>query len=220
MKNESDRCVVDIRDNGTEFLNDSKFDKPDPASFYYSLREVRAILERFDGLLWVEPSFGQDGRFRFAVPVTDSQLELVVFRANGHRFAIRSSVVDSTVRLERSWMQEANRDRVLDIDGMSVPVFSMAELIDSQMSEDESEDRVVILGLADRRIGILMRGEIEHISVNPIQISSNENGLIVRGILNIDDDEIPVLDTVDLMNRSEYLRRYEMSLEDVEGFVD
>ncbi len=117
-------------------------------------------------------------------------------------------------------MQEANRDRVLDIDGMSVPVFSMAELIDSQMSEDESEDRVVILGLADRRIGILMRGEIEHISVNPIQISSNENGLIVRGILNIDDDEIPVLDTVDLMNRSEYLRRYEMSLEDVEGFVD
>ena len=98
--------------------------------------------------------------------------------------------------------------------------MSVAELIETQISDGENEKQIVVLGLADRRIGVLSDGEVEYLSVNPIQVSSNENGLIVSGILNVDDDEIPVLDTVDLMNRSEYLRRYEMSMEDVEGFIE
>jgi len=220
VKNEGNVCTVEVHDNGAEYLNDSKFDRPDPVSYYQSLREIRNTLEMYEGLLWIEPSGGESGRFRFSVPSTDEIIEFGIVNVDGYRFAIRKSVID-TVLSSGDIAGETLQDRTVDLEGLAVPVFSISEILDSgEANGDLKEGKIVVIGLADRRVGLIIDGDVEYRSAKPIQISSNDHGAIVKKVLNLEEEEIPILDTVAVMNRSEYLRCYEMSFSEVEGFAE
>jgi len=220
VKNEGNVCTVEVHDNGAEYLNDSKFDRPDPVSYYQSLREIRNTLEMYEGLLWVEPDGGESGRFRFSLPTTDELIEFGIVDVDGYRFAIRKSVID-TVLSSGEIAGETFRDRTVDVEGLAVPVFSISEILDSgEANGDLKEGKIAVIGLADRRVGLIVDRDVEYRSAKPIQISSNDHGAIVKKILNLEEEEIPILDTVAVMNRSEYLRCYEMSFSEIEGFAE
>ena len=139
---------------------------------------------------------------------------------DGYRFAIRKSVID-TVLSSDEVSGDTFRDRTVDVDGVAVPVFSISEILDSgEANGDFKEGKIAVIGLADRRVGLIADKDVEYRTARPIQISGNEHGAVVKKILNLEDEEIPILDTVAVMNRSEYLRCYEMSFSEVEGFAE
>ncbi|RKZ08830.1 hypothetical protein DRQ05_00835, partial [bacterium] len=92
-------CTVSFRDNAPDFLKDSRFDRPDPVSFYHSLRNIRALLEDVCGLLWIEPDIEGGERFRLSMPVTRDETDFTIFPVGSESFAVMSVVVDSVIPL-------------------------------------------------------------------------------------------------------------------------
>ena len=194
IRSEGSFLVAKIQDNGPDYLCDSEIDREDTAAFYQCLREVRGRLEGLGAVLWLEQAGGSDGRFKFTLPRTRAKTDYQIFTACGKRIAVPCHAVDSVLGIDSVETVRGTSLRHVMVSGIRVPVFALDELAVEELEPHGQPDRVLIAGLAERRIGLLVEGQGRVVETIADQVTEDDWASLTRYILHLGEEEFPVID--------------------------
>jgi len=186
--------VATLKDNARSFLCDSHVDRDDEVAFYKGLLRVRGILKKWRCLLWVEPCGGRDGRFRFTFPRTSMITDYRILKSSGSRVALPCHCMEAILNTAEHALERDDNGMHVDFNGDSIPVCALGDLASEELEGGGGEDRIAILGLAEKRLGILFEGNGRRIEGIREQLTEGEWAGMAESVLHIGDEEYPVLD--------------------------
>jgi hypothetical protein len=207
--------MVNVKDNGPDFLSDSELDKEDAVAFYKGLLEVKNLLEKIGGLLWVEPDDGQRARFRFTLLTSRKEGDYFIINASGKQVAIPSCNVADTIDVDESQIGGDQAEKYVVVKGTKLPFYSLEELASEKVGSESTYDKLIIAGLVERRIGILCGGEIKREVCLEEQLIMEDWCGIADQTLHVGEREIPVLDVGKILTRADGLRSLGDELKEV-----
>jgi len=211
IRNEGSFVVAKIQDNSPDFLCDSEIDRDDAGAFYQCFREVRGRLDGFDSLLWIEPNGGSEGRFKFTLPRTKGKTDFHIFNASGKKLAIPCHAVDTTLGVEAIEPKRESAGRCVTLSGMRVPVYTMEEIaVVDEFETSGRADRVLVIGRAEKRIGLLVDGSGRTVDCLAEQVTEGSWASLSKSILNLGEEEFPIID-------ADLVLRITGSLQGIEG---
>jgi hypothetical protein len=208
-----------IVDNYSNYLCDSELDMDDVFAFYPSLRNIRSLLEKWGGLLWVEPDTQSGERFRFTLPVTSEKTGYLIFPASGSRLAVPCHSVECVLSSAEAPVKEDTRGKYLMTSGTRIPVYSLEELAPDEIEADSSRAFVMIVGVAEKRVGIYTDDEGQRVEGIIDQVTEGEWSSLMRDVLNVGEDEYPILDIRLVLKRIGFLQGFDDNLEETGTFV-
>lgn len=220
ISNEGSYLFVNINDNGPDFLSDTMVDGCDAVAYYKGLLCVRNLLEYWGGLLRVEPDGGKTGRFHFTLPYTNSMKEYYVFCPSGKKVAVPCHCTDTIVELEGKEVIFHGNCRYFVVNHVKVPVYGLDELAVEEVLTAEDGDHLVVIGLAEKRIGILSNGPVHSVRGVPDQLVEGNWAELTRYYLHVGEEEYPVLDVGAVLAKSDYLQDLEDSFEESGSFAE
>lgn len=194
IRSEGSFLVAKVQDNGPDYLCDSEIDKEDTGAFYQCFKEVRGKLESFGAILWLEPAGGNDGRFRFTLPRTRAKTDYQIFTACGKRIALPCHAIDSMVGIDSVETVRGTSRRHVMVSGFRVPVFALDEVAMEELEPHGQPDRVLIVGLAEKRVGLLVEGQGRSVETIADQVTEGDWASLSRSILHLGEEEFPVID--------------------------
>ncbi len=211
IRSEGSFLVAKIQDNSPDYLCDSEIDRDDAGAFYQCFREVRGRLEGFGSLLWIEPGGAGEGRFMFTLPRTKGKTDFQIFNASGKRLAVPRHAVDTTVGMDAIEPKRGSGGRCVTLSGIRVPVYTMEEIaVVDEFESSGRADRVLVIGRAEKRVGLLVDGTSRTIDCLAEQVTEGSWASLAKSILNLGEEEFPIID-VDLV------LRISSSLQGIEG---
>jgi hypothetical protein len=211
IRSEGSFLVAKIQDNAPDFLCDSKIDRDDAGAFYRCFREMRDRLAAFGSLLWIEPGGGNEGRFMFTLPRTKGKTEFQIFSASGKRLAVPRHAVDTSIAMNAVTSRRESGGRFVTVSGVRVPVYAMEEIaVVDEFESSGRADRVLVIGRADKRFGLLVDGASRTVECLMEQITEGSWASLAKSILNLGEEEFPIID-------AELVLRITSSLQGIEG---
>ncbi|NIM20648.1 MAG: response regulator [Candidatus Latescibacteria bacterium] len=204
-----------VRDNGENFITNSRVDHDELLAFYPSLKEVRKTLQHLEGVLWVEPDENHDTRFAFSTPLSKEQIRFLVWGKGEKSFAVLSTQFCTTLQVESTSVECDSRGEHLVIDDRRVPLVRL-ELVYPEAPGEGNE--IAVIGAVEKRVAFYVEGEGRH-----------EEGLWLKdaiplwkglpsGVAQVGRRRIPLIEAKDLLER--YLYASEEAVEaEVSGGV-
>jgi hypothetical protein len=221
VRSDGSHLVAKIQDNGPDFLCDTEIDREDISAFYPGLREARARLASFGALLWVEPAGGSDGRFRFTLPRTKQATDYYLFTASGARLAVPCHSMDCLLAREAAQRLGASSRLFAVVSGAKVPVFALDELIcDDDVDSGKRHDHIIVAGLGEHRIGLLIEGVGRRVEGVAEQLTEGSWAGLTNSILNVGEEEFPVIDMRNVLQVASSLQGAEGAPEEAGSYVD
>jgi len=221
VKNEGSHLVAKIQDNGPDFLCDTEIDREDVSAFYPGLREARSRLESFGALLWVEPSGGSDGRFKFTLPRTKQATDYHLFTASGARLAMPCHSIDCFLPRDAAERVGESSGLFAVVSGAKIPVFALDELIcDENVDSGRCHDHILVAGLGERRIGLLVEGVGRRVEGIADQLTEGTWAGLTNSIFNVGEEEFPVIDIGNVLRVASSLQGAEGAPEEAGSYVD
>jgi len=221
IRSEGSFLVAKIQDNSPDYLCDSEIDRDDAGAFYQCFREVRGRLEGFGSLLWVEPGGGNGGRFMFTLPRTNGKTDFQIFNASGKRFAVPCHAVDTTVGMDAIEPRRESGGRCVTLSGIRVPVYRMEEIaVVDEFESSGRADRVLVIGRAEKRVGLLVDGVSRTIDCLAEQVTEGSWASLAKSILNLGEEEFPIVDADCVLRISSSLQGIEGGPEEAGTYAD
>ena len=220
IRSEGSYLVAKIQDNAPDYLCDSEIDREDTGAFYQCLRDVRSKLESLGALLWLEPSGGSDGRFKFTLPRTKAKTDHQIFTACGMRFAVPCHAIDSVQGLDSLELMQGPHGRYLMVSGARVPVFSLDELAMEKLEPRGRPDRLLIAGLGEKRIALFVEGQGRIVETVADQVTEGAGASLARAILHIGEEEFPIIDAGVLLRTANTIHGAEDGPEEAGTYAD
>ena len=180
-----------LRDNGDNFITDSRLDRDDFLAFYPGLREVKRQLEQFNGVLWVEPDEDHDRRFAFTTPLHANTQSFTVWQHEGARFCIPSLQVCEIIPGDEADIYRDGRGEYVLVDDAQVPLLGLSLLCPEA---PERGGTIVVAGSLEKRIAFYVRdqGTIEEGPWRKASVPS-WNGLS-WGVAELAGEHVPVIE--------------------------
>jgi hypothetical protein len=221
IRSEGSFLVAKIQDNSPDYLCDSEIDRDDAGAFYQCFREVRGRLEGFGSLLWIEPGGGNGGRFMFTLPRTNGKTDFQIFNASGKRFAVPCHAVDTTVGMDAIEPRRESGGRCVTLSGIRVPVYTMEEIaVVDEFESSGRADRVLVIGRAEKRVGLLVDGASRTIDCLAEQVTEGSWASLAKSILNLGEEEFPIVDADCVLRISSSLQGIEGGPEEAGTYAD
>ena len=221
IRSEGSYLVAKIQDNGPDYLCDSEIDRDDAGAFYHCFREVRGRLEGFGSLLWLEPGGGSDGRFRFTLPRTKTKTDYQIFTASGKRFAVPCYAVDTTLNVNAVETKRGAGGRHVSMAGGRASVFAIEEIaVVDEFEALGKPDRVLIFGLAEKRVGLLIDGPSRTVECVADQVTEGTWASLARFMLHVGEEEFPVIDAGLVLRMASSLQGIEGGPEEAGTYAD
>jgi hypothetical protein len=208
-----------LSDNYSNFLCDSELDRDDVFAFYPSLRTIRSLLEKWGALLWVEPNKAESERFRFTLPISMERTDYHVFSASGHKLAIPCHSIECILSSREVEIETDSLGRHLVISGTRVPVYALEELAPDEIESEGPRKHVMIVGVAEKRAGIFTDNEGKRMEGIIDQVTEGEWSSLTKEVLNVGENEFPILDVLFILKRIGFLHGLEDNLEETGTFV-
>lgn len=196
-----------ITDNGTDFLSDTEIENYDAAAYYKGLLCVCDLLERWGGLLWVEPDRDRGERFRFTVPCSVSTRAYRIIDASGVNLAIPCQCIEDILAPGDDEIIYRGGDRYIECGERRIPVYRIDEIAVDQMDSCTDGDRIVIVGLAEKRVALFMHGSGSIVEGVADQLTEGNWASLSTRYLHMGEEEYPVLDMKMLHERIDYLKQ-------------
>lgn len=212
--------LAKIVDNYSNYLCDSELDMEDVVAFYPSLRSIRSLLEKWGGMLWVEPDTKSGERFRFTLPITGEKTQYLILPASGGRFAIPGHSVECVLSSAEAPVKEDARGSFLMMSGTRIPVYGLEDLAPEEIKTDSERSFVMIVGVAEKRAGIYTDDEGERVDGIIDQVTEGEWSSLMREVLNVGEEEYPILDVRLVLKRIGFLQGFDDNLEEAGTFVE
>lgn len=123
---------------------------------------VRSNIQRLGGLIDLETEVGKGSRFVLRLPLTLAIIRGLLTRVGEQVIVLPLGSVVETLLVEVDSIQTVNRNEVIVLRGQTLPLVRLNDMFDIQSREDSAEDGqyVVVVGLAERRIGLAVDGLI------------------------------------------------------------
>lgn len=185
-----------VKDNGENFLSDSRLDHEDQVAFYPGLRHVVRMLKEHHGTLSVEPGGGREARFAFTLPSTTVSEPLLVWERAGHTFAARSAQVVDVVPASANLRRAGSYGEHLMIDGRRVPLLKLDLLFPDAPT---GNSHIVVLGALEKHVAFYAPSE----GVSKLGVVLGDSIPVWRGIphdvVRIDGRRVPLMDADDIL---------------------
>jgi chemotaxis protein histidine kinase CheA len=220
VSSEGSYLTARVFDDATDYLSDSHVDRDDAMAYYHGLLQARGLLRKWGALLWVEPGDGSEDRFRFTFPRTAVITDYHLIDSAGMTFAVPKHGVDGVVDLSRSRIDSDQGGRSLVYGGTRIPVCRIDELAADKLKAGSDGDHVVIIGLAEKRIGLLSDGPGRKVEGLIEQVTENDWASLSRRLLHIGEREFPVLDFQLLMDRHGMVQDLDDGMGETGSWVD
>lgn len=213
VSSEGSYLTAKVFDDASDYLSDSEIDRDDAMAYYHGLLQARGLLRKWGALLWVEPGEGSEDRFRFTFPRTSVITDYHLIDAGGMTFAVPKHGVDGVIDLGHVRIDSDQGGRSVTYGGSRIPVCRIDELAADELRAGAEGDHLVVLGLAEKRIGIMSDGPGRKVEGLIEQITENSWASLSRCLLHIGEREFPVLDFQLMIDRYSMVQ----GLEDEEG---
>lgn len=121
---------------------------------------VRSNLQRLGGLIDLETEVGKGSRFVLRLPLTLAIIRGLLTKVGEQVIVLPLGSVVETLLVESESIQSVNRNEVIVLRGQTLPLVRLNDMFAIQSREDSAEDGqyVVVVGLAERRIGLAVDG--------------------------------------------------------------
>ena len=221
IKGEGSYIVAKVQDNAPDYWRDTEIDREDVSAFYQCLRDVRNRLESCGSLLWVEPSGENEGRFKFTLPRTRFMTDYHIVSASGKRCAVPCHCIDSLLGRDSAEKLRDSSGLYVIASGQRVPVYGIDELaVGEEMNASRPHDHILVVGYGEHRIGILIEGIGRRIEGVADQLTEGSWAELAKSVLNIGDEEFPVIDVRSVLQVVSSIRGTEGGPEEPGSYVD
>ncbi len=211
--------IATLSDDLRSFLCDSELDREDVMAFYPSLRNVRNLLEMWGGLIWIEPDTEHGVRFRFTLPFTMERKEYQIFCASGINLASPLYSIERVLPSTEADIGNDRRGRHVVVSGEKIPLYAMDELALEKAGSESSREYVMIVGVAEKRAGIFVDDRGKRVEGVIDQVTEGEWSSVMKEVLNVGENEYPILDVRLIMKRIRFLQGLEGNLEESGTFM-
>ncbi len=186
-----------IRDNGENFLTDSRLDGDDFLAFYPGLIKTRKALNDCHSVLWVEPNEDHDTRFAFTLPVSLRKNSFCVWGGDKGRFAVLCSQVCRIAGVDEVAITGGVDCESVQVDGRWLPLIKLSFI---SSGAPEEGDTIVVIGSLEKRMAFYVQGEMSCVEGAWIKGSMKGWNGLSTGVMQSKDIKVPVLEAGALIN--------------------
>ena len=119
---------------------------------------VRTNIQQLNGLIEIDSTPGQGTRVEVRIPLTLAIIQALLVRCGSEVYAIPLVSVVETVRVEPGQIQSLDGFPVLRLREQVVPLIRLEGLLRVPGREPPEREYVVVLGLAEKRVGVVVDG--------------------------------------------------------------
>lgn len=104
--------------------------------------------------------------------------------------------------------------------GTSVPVCTLDELSPEEIDPDSPEERVMVMGLAEKRIGIMISGQPRKVEGIFEQVTEGGWASVSTRSLHIREQEYPIIDAGLVLERFGWMQELDGSMEESGSYIE
>ncbi len=167
------------------------------------------VVERLKGALDVESELGRGSTFRLTIPLTLAIIRALLLRVGGQTFALPTSSIEETARIERSAIIKVEGHEVIRRQRRTVPLVHLRDILGIESDADSTSVKIPVatLGFSGHRIGMIVD---EFVGEQQIVIKTlgthlkrvdNVAGVTILGAGEV----VPILNVPDLMTNGRQL---------------
>ncbi len=167
------------------------------------------VVERLKGALDVESELGKGSTFRLTIPLTLAIIRALLLRVGGQTFALPTSSIEETSRIERSSIIKVEGHEVIRRQRRTVPLVHLRDILGIDFGADEIGQKIPVatLGFSGHRLGLIVD---EFVGEQQIVIKTlgthlkrvdNVAGVTILGAGEV----VPILNVPDLMTNGRQL---------------
>jgi two-component system chemotaxis sensor kinase CheA len=120
---------------------------------------VRSNIQKLGGLIDLETALGKGTKFTLRLPLTLAIIRGLLIEVGKNIYVLPLGSVVETLRITEDDIQAVNHSEVIVIRGCTTPLLRLKRLleVDSKVeSNNDDHEFVVIVGLADQRVGLVV----------------------------------------------------------------
>jgi two-component system chemotaxis sensor kinase CheA len=155
------------------------------------LDAVRAAVEGMRGNVTVTSAPGNGTRFRLALPLTLTTLRVVLFLVGEQIYALNSTWLERFMRLDPAQVMRSGGRPALRIDGRSVPLIRLADVLGERLNSSEMPRSVLLLDARGVRLALAVDELLEERDIVLRSLGPRLNGhRLVAGVTLLEDGTI------------------------------
>lgn len=131
---------------------------------------VKRNMSRLSGMIDIETEVGEGTSFILTLPITLAIIKALIIEASGRRFAVPLGSVLEIMRVRPEQIETIETREVMAIRDETIPLLRLADVFAMPQAEQRETLFVVLVGLAERRLGLVvdrLRGQQE-IVIKPL----------------------------------------------------
>ncbi len=166
---------------------------------------VKQNIARLSGTIDIETWKGKGSRFTLTLPITLAIIKALLITAHNKEYAIPINSVLEILSIPRSEIKTIEKREVIDLRGHTLPLLSLSDFFNLKGSSlDKETIEIIVVGLAENRLGILadtLIGE-QDVVIKPLgRLFSNVQG--IAGATDLGDRKtILVLDVGGIIGKT------------------
>jgi two-component system chemotaxis sensor kinase CheA len=119
---------------------------------------VKRNVSRLSGMIDIQTETGVGTTFILTLPITLAIIKALLIEAGGRRFAVPLGSVLEILRVRPDQIETIEQREVMAIREETVPLLRLSEAFEFPVAGDQTTLFVVLVGLAERRMGIVVEG--------------------------------------------------------------
>ncbi|MBN1192628.1 MAG: hybrid sensor histidine kinase/response regulator [Coriobacteriia bacterium] len=167
------------------------------------------VVERLKGSMDVESELGEGSTFRLTMPLTLAIIRALLLRVGGQTFALPTSSVEETVRIERSEIIKLEGREAIRRQRRTVPLVHLRDVLGIEPNGDEADGKapIAVLGFSGTRIGMIVDEFVGEQQIviktlgNHLRRVDNLAGVTILGAGEV----VPILHVPDLIANGRHL---------------
>lgn len=164
---------------------------------------VKTELVKLRGRIDISTRVGEGTKFTIVLPLTTTIVEALLVNVDENIFAIPISVVEETLKINRSEIKEFDDYQVYNLRNETLAVIQLSDLVGMERVKKSDEDvYVVVVSFEKRRIGLIVNnlmGDQDIVIKGLDDVLKNNEGVAGAAVLG-DGRIVLVLDTSTLVN--------------------
>ena len=164
---------------------------------------VKTELVKMRGRIDISTKLGEGTKFTIVLPLTTTIVEALLVNVDENIFAIPISVVEETLKINRSEIKEFDDYQVYNLRNETLAVIQLSDLVGMERIKKDDEDvYIVVVSFEKRRIGLIVNnlmGDQDIVIKGLDDVLKNNEGVAGAAVLG-DGRIVLVLDTSTLVN--------------------
>jgi chemotaxis protein histidine kinase CheA len=160
------------------------------------------VVERLKGALDVESERGQGTTFRLTIPLTLAIIRALLLRVSGQTFALPTSSIDETLRVQPSEIIKVEGHEVIRRQRRTIPLVHLRDILGLEVVETpESKIPIATLSFSGHRLGLIVDAFVGEQQIviktlgSHLKRVDNVAGVTILGAGEV----VPILNVPDLM---------------------